>query len=1010
MTKKLFTLWEQNLDDEELAKALAAAGIYVSAGPRSRQIDVAQIVSKAVELSGEEPIRCLYAPRLTGNVPPAHRLLDAWDRVKRSPTRPRIEIVQESESKRLLTTKDPAWFANQLQASALGAATSFLSLEPWSKRVEWEWPLRVGFLPDSASQLMKSTCVSMLASHDWLQPLIEPVDTATHLQALEVLIVPGNLSDALQLLENSPYPVYAYLVAVLGGRGNLDWQSITQKKERITELTQAHAVIVADERLDTWLQSFVGQLAHDVTLDVATSNITTLEPKICWLSTPLLESVRPSHFAASLMDRAESCDLDTRVSLPYAAAGILGVGKEPTPLGRIVDQFGRSSQNLGYFHERDGATVTAALNTAMRQMERPRGVRFVGIGDPVRRYRLREPLAHSEPTREPQPPPKPPRHIQCEVYAVLTGKRAVRMRSAFVKNKRHEIRVFIGKLRPDSEVLSDSDPVVFPEEKLPPTDSGGHPLTVVFHESNLMKHPQLSTLFLPSEGDSTTCRFNLRVPNRSKSVEARITVLHDNRVLQTGVLQGEVQDLTSEKLELFWQAQTGGADVQSTGDPAVLLAAKASHEQPRLRFTLSGAVPRAIAELDRRSRFDAAFVLNHADGGTNVSIPGMLGVAGNRSGYVRLTDVDVGKAAAGIYKALDTGEWDFEDFQGLTAKGTTKLLRTLAIKGSRLYRFVVGGGRFPDAVATAKRIQAVAVRRGSKFPLEFIYEFCPPARNAALCPQAEAALLTGTCPNGCHTYTTAPAPYVCPLGFWGLSRVIEWHIFSEEQARSVKDGAFRVDIDEGPRENELQITAPALMAYSKKIDEADDKCIPWFKQHAAIHSVTVESWPEWIKKVKDLAPKVLVLLVHTDSDEEGTVLEVGPPPTFQTKDDYRLATDYLSREYICGPDVVSPIVLLLGCTTNEAKFEFTSVASEFEYWGAKILVATSNLIYGPKAVQLAELLLAKLHELQDGQNFGDVMLTVRRKALVEGNPMVLCLSAYGDADWRLRKGHDDVQH
>jgi hypothetical protein len=78
--------------------------------------------------------------------------------------------------------------------------------------------------------------------------------------------------------------------------------------------------------------------------------------------------------------------------------------------------------------------------------------------------------------------------------------------------------------------------------------------------------------------------------------------------------------------------------------------------------------------------------------------------------------------------------------------------------------------------------------------------------------------------------------------------------------------------------------------------------------------------------------------------------------------------------------------------------------------GAKILVATSNLIYGPKAVELADLLLSELLELQDGENFGDIMLAVRRKALAAGNPMVLCLSAYGDADWRLRKGQDDVQH
>jgi hypothetical protein len=266
MTRKAFAEWQQDLGDDELAKALAVAGIYVAAGPPSGRIDVGQAVANAVEQSGEEPIRCIYAPHLNKNAPTAERLVDAWDRVKKTSTGPRIEIVHESEAKRLLGAKDPAWFAKQLQAAGVGAASSFFSLEPWSKTVEWEWPLRIGFLPDSASQLMKSACLSILAGQDWLQPLIDPVDSTTHLQALELLILPGNLSEALRLLESSPYPVYAYLVAALGGRGKVDWQSVVQKKDRITALTQAHAVIVADESLETWLQTFVGELAHDATL------------------------------------------------------------------------------------------------------------------------------------------------------------------------------------------------------------------------------------------------------------------------------------------------------------------------------------------------------------------------------------------------------------------------------------------------------------------------------------------------------------------------------------------------------------------------------------------------------------------------------------------------------------------------------------------------------------------------------------------------------------------------
>jgi len=1007
MVKNLFAEWGQELSDEELAKALATAGIYVTAGvPLSRlsgsHADIAQQMAKVVAESGDEPIRCVYAPRLGKGLTSGKELAAVWELVKTNILPPRIEVVVEGEGRRQPEPEDPAWFADQLRTLGVGAASSFLSLNPLSEKVEWEWPLRVGFLPDHASRLMESAFRETLGRLDWLRPLVEPVDTVAHLHALEVLVLPGDLNDALQALDSSPYPVYAYVVVVLGGRGRLDWQSMEQKKRRITELTQAQGVIVTNQSLEEWLQSFVSELAHDQPLDLAACAAPTAVPKACWLSTPLLKSVQPSRFGKSLLDRSQLYNLDAIVSLDPRAAKVLQLDVQPAGMGEILDQFDRKIHHIGYGHERDGALVTAAVHKAMRQARKRGGMSFVRTGSfgPRNVDQQEHEIEISLPEIQ---PPRPPRHLQCEVYALLSGKRALRVRTALVRMRRHEVRVFIGILEPDSEALSDVGPVTFPEEKLPPTDEGGHVLTVVFHEPNLMKQPQLKTLFLPRNGSSLRCHFRLHVPERADFVDARITVLHENRVLQTGVLRGEVEDVAPETLDALWRKQTS-ADAGPGLDEHVLSTTQTRQsEEPHIQFTLSGAVQRAIAELDHRSRFDAAFVLNHSQTNQRGTTPGMLAVAGNQSGYVQLSDKKVQQASNEIDKALDTGEWDFKDYEGLTAPGTTKLLRRLAIRGGRLYRSVIDRDTFPKAVTSAKRIQIVAANRDSNFPFEFVYEFTVPGRNAALCPMAAEALRTGTCPAGCHTSGTVPAPYVCPLGFWGMSRVIEWHIFSSEQAKKVTEGAFRVDIDDGPRDNELPVSGPALMAYSKEIDKADKACIPSFQKSLSIRAITVDSWKVWVEEVKKRAPKVLLLLVHTDRDEEGTVLEVGPPVPCDTPRESRLPTDELSRDYICGPEVISPIVLLLGCTTDQSKMDFNSVAGEFEYWGAKILVATKNLIYGPKAVKLAEMLLTKLDNLKDGEDFGDVMLAVRRTALAEGNPMVLCLTAYGDADWRLRK-------
>ena len=49
-----------------------------------------------------------------------------------------------------------------------------------------------------------------------------------------------------------------------------------------------------------------------------------------------------------------------------------------------------------------------------------------------------------------------------------------------------------------------------------------------------------------------------------------------------------------------------------------------------------------------------------------------------------------------------------------------------------------------------------------------------------------------------------------------------------------------------------------------------------------------------------------------------------------------------------------------------------------------------------------ESLILELSEIEKpSAPFGEVMRAVRRQMLKTGNPIVLCLTAYGDADWVL---------
>jgi hypothetical protein len=122
-------------------------------------------------------------------------------------------------------------------------------------------------------------------------------------------------------------------------------------------------------------------------------------------------------------------------------------------------------------------------------------------------------------------------------------------------------------------------PVEFPDHELPPT-AEGHWLTVVLTAPAVLPEPVVSRLLLPPEGDSKSCRFLLKLPPGLRRLDARIAILHENRVLQTLRLRAGV-----------------GADAA-----------------PEIEFLVEAVVRRDLEGLGGRSRFDAALLFNELDG------------------------------------------------------------------------------------------------------------------------------------------------------------------------------------------------------------------------------------------------------------------------------------------------------------------------------------------------------------------------------------------------------------
>jgi hypothetical protein len=117
-----------------------------------------------------------------------------------------------------------------------------------------------------------------------------------------------------------------------------------------------------------------------------------------------------------------------------------------------------------------------------------------------------------------------------------------------------------------------------------------------------------------------------------------------------------------------------------------------------------------------------------------------------------------------------------------------------------------------------------------------------------------------------------------------------------------------------------------------------------------------------------------------------------------------LLATYITPDHVhARQDFQPPVVLLLGCETQNRDIPFQGFVAQFRRKGASIVVSTVSTVLGRHAARVAQELLAILQRQsqQKTSTFGEVMVKLRRQALADGIPMVLSLFAYGDADWRI---------
>ncbi|HEY0017253.1 MAG TPA: hypothetical protein VGC13_13165 [Longimicrobium sp.] len=951
MSRERFQTWGTALSAEDFRNALAAAGVLSSlAAPAD-----AEDLLTAKLGTGDEPARWRFPwdelDRRRKPVPleQVRALAAAW---RGALGRAALDREGNSQARLLLHLEGAGtaagWVVRELSRSGAGA----VSVDQGRRgRVRWTWPLQVGCLDDPASRRLMGQLRETRYSDT-----LSPVQTLHGRgETCDLLVLPYSLREAAAVLMAQVPPVKASCVVVLGGTLE-PWERTVELQATLRREAGAAGVLVAsvpEGARAPWFEQLVVELSHNRPLDVALSIATRrVDPEpFCFATESLLKEARLGSAALRLAERMSTAPPHVTVEVDDHAAWVLGLESAAGSVNahvvgaRLEDRL----PGFAFDSERAEASVIARLKA-----------------------NLKNAMAAAPPPQAVETPA--PRFLQAQVNTVADSGESVLQTESFLAGATHHVDVFVGAPRP--EWLADTSGEAFPAHLLPPEN--GHELRVVFSEPRHLDEPQIGTAILPATGDSTMCRFTFVPRAGVPEVEARVAVLYENRVLQTALLRGHVHD---------------GSERRAKGP-----------RPPDISFQVEAVVHPDVSALDERSHFHAALVLNRNNDGERRA----TATAGDRVGLLELEGLEDTltfiRAALSETPPTRTGPTGtpFTD-------ETEALLRTLAYHGRLLHDAVVEQ-RGGDVLRASTRIQIVAAKPDAFLPLELVYDRASPdPETAKMCPNAQQAARTGSCLD-CPTLKDGdPSPYVCPAGFWGLSRVIERHAFDDKAPPPATPFELFNFTHPAQTRGTLHPLRCALYAASDRVEGEDAKEKTRIRRvldalkRAAGAAGQVDSWAAWKEAVRTQRPSLLVVLSHTVYNHKLRTLGL----EIAAKE--RLLSGHIEPAHVCGDGGAEaagepPVVLLLGCETIAPEVGYQGFVPALRRAGAAVVLCTSSTVLGREVAPAAEQLVGILKEIMaDGAEvtFADAVLRLRRDSVADGMPMALGLVAYGDADWRL---------
>ncbi|MBN1566304.1 MAG: hypothetical protein JXA73_00545 [Acidobacteria bacterium] len=292
-----------------------------------------------------------------------------------------------------------------------------------------------------------------------------------------------------------------------------------------------------------------------------------------------------------------------------------------------------------------------------------------------------------------------------------------------------------------------------------------------------------------------------------------------------------------------------------------------------------------------------------------------------------------------------------------------------------------------------ERIQLIT-RETASFPIEVVYDGVPPDNmNAKLCPQWEQAMRSGACDPCPHAQSSV---HICPLRFWGFSKVIERCTDHDApdagesplpsrqpfgKIRSVLYGVAERAFGDQWSEQEKNAASDGLRAALAKVSQDPVRAADW------------NQWRAGVKPLNAAEPNLLLLIAHVQKWNYIDSLEIG-------------RQQFLGKQQIL-PDVVGApqdpkLVVLLGCSTADVMSTFASFPELWRKAGADIVCAMLAPVRGASALVMAGSIGEALSaQLTGGEPiaFGELLRNLRRDLFVNRCTEAFGLLGFGDGDW-----------